>query len=166
MAHTARPLAECIDALQFRYCGEMQGVNTFALEGVPTIDRDGNFYFVSTQSYAGSASTLYRGRFAEGVVTHVELLTGLSKQIPGEFNFDLGGSADGNALYFVDSHFSGGAPQTADLVLAERHGDIWQRPPDNTRLLANVNSNALEYAPCISADGRRLLFTRALWARR
>ena len=84
--------AERVDALHFNYRGELQGVNTLALEGVPTLDRDGHIYFVSTQSYAGTASTLYRGQF------------------------------------------SGGAPQTADLVLAQRHGDSWQRHPDSTHL--------------------------------
>jgi hypothetical protein len=43
--------AERIDDLKFRYKGEIAGVNTSALEGVPSMDRQGDFYFVSTRSY-------------------------------------------------------------------------------------------------------------------
>src|SRR5262245_14073518 len=43
--------AERINDLTFEYKGEVAGVNTRALEGVPTMDKNGDFYFVSTRSY-------------------------------------------------------------------------------------------------------------------
>jgi hypothetical protein len=63
--------AERIDDLRFVYKGEIDGVNTPALEGVPTIDRNGTLYFVSTRSYAVTLSTLFRGRFDRGRVSTV-----------------------------------------------------------------------------------------------
>ncbi len=52
--------------LHFKYRGEIGNVNTPALEGVATMDRAGNFDFVSNRSYDSIASTLYRGRFTDG----------------------------------------------------------------------------------------------------
>jgi len=53
-----------VDDLTFPYKGEIGGVNTAALEGVPSMDRSNNFYFVSTRSYNQTASTIYRGIFS------------------------------------------------------------------------------------------------------
>ncbi|MBN2098018.1 MAG: hypothetical protein JW753_00320 [Dehalococcoidia bacterium] len=43
--------AERIDDLTFQYKDEIGGVNTTALEGVASMDRNGVFYFISTRSY-------------------------------------------------------------------------------------------------------------------
>ncbi len=152
--------AERIDDLTFQYRGELQGVNTKALEGVPAMDRDGTFYFVSTRDYGQTLSTIYRGRFAQGQVTAVELVPGVSRKVPGLVNFDVDVSPDGETLYFVDAMFARGAPQTADLVIARRKGGSFERTTDSAAILRQVNSDALEYAPSISADGLMLLFTR------
>ena len=42
--------AERIDDLTFRYRGRIDGVNTTVLEGVPSLDREGNLYFISPRS--------------------------------------------------------------------------------------------------------------------
>lgn len=99
--------AQRIDDLTFEYKGEIAGVNTPALEGVPTMDRDGGFYFVSTRSYKETLSTVYRGRFSRGVVSDVELVPGISEKKPRHVNFDAEVSASGDTLYFVDGIFSG-----------------------------------------------------------
>jgi hypothetical protein len=98
--------AERVDALHFKYRGEIRGVNTLALEGVPSMDRQGNFYFVLNRTYDQTASTLYRGKFADGVLTGAEIVPGVSLAKPGIVNFDAEISADGNTLYFVESQFS------------------------------------------------------------
>jgi len=151
--------AERVDDLTFDYRGEISGANTAALDAVPTLDAMGNIYFVSTRSYSQTLSTIYRGRFESGIVTEVELVPGISKGIPGAINFDVEVSADGGTLYFVDGVFSGGpVPQSADLFMAVRDGARFNRlSPD---LLAGINTAALEYAACISADQRELFFTR------
>src|SRR5262249_14243166 len=66
--------AERINDLAFEYKGEVAGVNTQALEGVPTMDKNGVFYFVSTRSYMETLSTIYRGRFSGGAVTGVKIV--------------------------------------------------------------------------------------------
>lgn len=153
--------AERIDDVTFQYRGEVQGVNTAALEGVPTMDRAGRFYFISTRSYGQSFSTVHRGSFAGGRVSGVELVPGVSRRQPGMVNFDVEVSPDGATLYVVDSRFRGNLPESADLFIAERRGEEWVRAANSEALLRNVNSEALEYAACISADGLTLFFTRA-----
>ena len=153
--------AERIDDLHFRYRGEMQGVNTPALEGVASMDREGNFYFVSNRSYDQTASTLYRGKFAEGALSGVELVPGVSLAKPGIVNFDAEISADGNTLYFVESQFSFlGQPKNARILYARRNGNTFVRDPNSVAILKTINTDALNYAPAISASELEIFFTR------
>ncbi len=153
--------ARWINDLTVEYMGEIGSAATASLEGVPTMDTQGTLYFVSTRSYTTTFSTIYSGQFADGAVTDVQLVPGISREEPGMVNFDVEVSADGSHLYFVDARFSGdGQPQTAELVIAERQGDAFARLPDSADLLIHVNSDALEYAAAISTDERELFFTR------
>lgn len=154
-------VAERRDDVTFVYRGEVAGVNTKALEGVPSMDRRGNLYFVSTRSYDETLATLYRGRFADGGVTDVQLVDGVSQQERGRLVFDAEISEDGETLFLVDGRFRGGpVPESADLDIAVREGDGFRRLPSARAVLQHVNTEALEYAPAISADLRELFFTR------
>jgi len=145
----------------FEYKGEVTGVNTTDLEGVPSLDQAGELYFVSTRNYVTTLSTLYQSEFANGIATNVRLVEGLSKMQAGWLNFDVEVSADGSTLYFVDGLFNqSGTPTTADLAIAKKNGSGFQRISNSNSLLQNVNTNALEYAACISVDQLELYFTR------
>jgi len=147
--------------LSFRYGGRIEGVNTSALEGVPSLDNEGNLYFVSPRSYKDTLSTVYRAKFKDGAANGVELVKGLSLGKPGIVTFDAEISADGQFLYGADGDFTGSnAPKSADMFIARRVGDGFERLPDSARIMANVNTSALEYAPAISRDGLELFFTR------
>lgn len=153
--------AERIDDLHFAYRGEIKGVNTAALEGVPSMDTAGNLYFVSTRDYDHTLSTLYRGRFVNGSVIGAELVAGVSRRQPGIVNFDAEISSDGSTLYFVDGDFTGNPkPKTAVMVIAVKKSGVFQRDPQSENILRKVNVNGLVYAPAISTDGRELFFTR------
>ncbi len=154
--------AERRDDLTFEYKGEIKGVNSVALEGVPSMDEDGMLYFVSPRSYDKTFSTLYRGRFKDGAVDGVELVRGVSREQPGIVNFDVEISADGKTLYTVDGEFTkeGPNPKAADIVIAMRDGTGFTRDPKSSAILELVNTEALEYAADISADGLELFFTR------
>ena len=150
-----------MDGLTFAYRGEITGVNTPALEGVPSMDQNGNLYFVSTRSYAETFSTLYRGRFQNGKVSQVAFVPGISLRRPGIVNFDAEISADGNTLCVVDGDFSTiPRPSAARIVIAARIGTGLRRDPRSAAILRNVNTNGLVYAPSLSADGLELFFTR------
>ncbi len=153
--------AERVTDLTFRYRGKIEGVNSPALEGVPSLDRDGWLYFVSTRSYEATLSTIYRAKFRNGIATAPELVPGLSPNIPGMVNFDLEISADGTWLVGVDGDLTGGPiPRSADMFLARRTGAGFERVSNSQGLLRAINTSVLEYAPAISRDGLELFFTR------
>lgn len=145
----------------FAYQDEIFGVNTPDLEGVPTMDTMGNFYFVSTRNYTSTLSTIYQGCFNNGTVTDVRIAEGLSLLQLGQLNFDVEISADGQTVYFAVGLFDGGTvPIKADLVMARKTNTGFERLPNSAQLLQNINTNALEYAACISANQLELYFTR------
>lgn len=153
--------AERVDDLHFKFRGEVEGVNTPALEAVASMDRQGNFYFVSNRSYDQTASTLYRGKFANGKLTSIELIPGVSRAHPGIVNFDAEISADGNTLYFVESQFNAQAqPQWAKILLARRAGDSFVRDEQSANLMDEVNRGVLNYAPATTESECEIFFTR------
>ena len=152
--------AEHVDDLTFNYQGEIKQVNTAALEGVPSVDRLGNLFFISTRSYKETLSTLYRGRFDDGEVSDVQLVAGVSQRRLGMLTFDAEIAGDGNTLFIVDGRFTGGeVPETADIAIAVRDGTSFQRLQSGNDFV-NVNTTALEYAPAVSEDLLELFFTR------
>ena len=153
--------AERVDELTFDYRGEIKGANSTALDGVASMDRAGNFFFISTRSYAQSLSTLYRGRFANGALTGVELVPGVSLQRHGMVMFDAEVSPGGEVIFVVDGEFRGGPlPRSADIAVAVRDGTAFRRHPASAEFMRNVNTPALEYAPAVSPDLLELFFTR------
>ena len=159
-ANTNLYWAERIDDSTFRYKGEIAGVNTSSLEGVPSMDGHGIFYFVSNRSYSQTASTVYRGKFSFGALSGVELVPGISIATPGIVNFDAEISADGNTLYFVESHFAFGKPTDARILIAGRNGDGFVRATDSNALTEAVNVGGFNYAPATSASELEIFFTR------
>jgi hypothetical protein len=153
--------ARRIDDAHFQYVGPIDGANSTALDGVPSVDEDGNFYFVSTRSYDEPLSAIYTGHWANGVVTDVEIVRGIAPEQRGVVDFDAEISRDGDSLFYAEGRFSGAAvPDSADIELAHRMGDRFVRDTFSDVLLGSVNTPALEYAPAISVDRRELFFTR------
>jgi hypothetical protein len=151
--------AERIDDLTFQYKGEINGVNTTSLEGVASMDTNGAFYFISNRSYDQTFSTIYRGTFANGAISGIELVQGVSALTPGIVNFDADISPDGNTLYFVEGHFNNGIPTTADILIARRDSLNFVRTNSDT-IMQQINTSALEYAQAISKSGLEIFFTR------
>ncbi len=145
----------------FQYQGELNGVNTVYLEGVPTMDAQGNFYFVSDRNYAQSLSSIYTSTFSNGNISNISLVKGISKDQVGWLNFDVEVDAPGNNLYFVDGRFDqNGGPYEANIALATKTVSGFERASNSSEILKNVNTSDLEYAACISSDGLELYFTR------
>lgn len=153
--------AQKINDSLFLYKGEITGVNTTDLDAVPGLDSLGNLYFVSTRNYAATLSTIYTCRFSNGIASDVQLVAGISRTQPSWLNFDVEVSADGQTLYFADGQFNQpGLPQSADLIIAHKNGAGFQRNALSNELMSKINSPALEYAACISANQLELYFTR------
>jgi hypothetical protein len=164
---TALHYAVRVDDLTFDYQGKIGGVNLDGvLTAVSSMDRNGNFYFVSPRSYEETGATIHRGKFKDGVVTDITLMRGLRLEQPGQVNFDVEVSADGDTLYFVDSDMRGSngstkGPRTAHLAIAVRIADGFERLDNGAAILAAVNTaENLEFGAGISADSLELFFTR------
>ncbi len=147
-----------IDDLTFRFQGPLAGANSHDLDAVASMDRDGQFYFVSSRDYAATGALIHRGRFEAGRVRDVAVVPGLASKARPGFNFDAEISADGARLYYVESRR--GAHQSR-LALADRVAGGFARDPRSDDLLRGVNGGGLVYAPATSADGLELFFTRA-----
>ena len=76
---------------------------------------------------------------------------------------DAGISPDGQTLYISRAVIVPGAPAPtkSELLIARLKGGVFSVDPDSTRILKNINTGDLQYAPAISADGLELFFTRA-----
>jgi hypothetical protein len=151
--------ATAVDALTFQYRGLVDGANSTALDGVPTMDSAGRFCFVSTRSYRATRDTVHCGRFEAGKLRDARAVPGLRSPRLGQLIFDVELAADGEALVFADGTFSGGpVPDTARLGFAHRQGGDFVRAGES--LLAAANAEGRNYAPALSRDGCELFFTR------
>jgi len=150
----------------FQYAGELTSVNTTGVDGAPSMDNQNNFYFVSTINYAPPTNyaILYRGIWDGTNVSQLEALSSLAIETPGWVNFDLEISPDGQTLYFNDGDFRGGNnfPDAADIAIATLQNGQFTRLSNSVTLTAAINTDELEYAPSVSADGLEMFFTRLM----
>ena len=133
------------------------------LDGVASVDRRGNLFFVSNRDYDASGNTLWTGKFADGKASAVRpLASDFTPKRLLRLNIDLEVSGDGEALYIAENRWDllSGRPATSVLAVAARVGERFVRRPDSDALLRAVNGAALAYAPATSDDQLTLYFTR------
>ncbi len=154
--------AERIDDYTFQFKGEVGNVNTNAVDGVPTMDRDGNFFYVSVHAYRpGNLVTVYRGKFEDGAVEDIRPVPGLSLGKPGWVNMDIEISADGRTLYLTQTWFGDGDPPTKSYFFyAEKAGDIFVPQDDSPEIFKQINKDEVVYGATISNDELEILYTR------
>ncbi len=156
--------AERTGKLSFHYLGELPGVNSNVLDAVASLDSLGHFYFTTVRDYDRTLNSLYTGDFDGSAVTNLHPVPGdINPKSPGTINMDAGISPDGQTLYISRSVFVPGAsaPVKSELLVARLKDGNFTIDPDSAATMANINTSALQYAPCISADGLELYFTRA-----
>ncbi|MEM6264884.1 MAG: hypothetical protein AAGI38_20400 [Bacteroidota bacterium] len=147
----------------FEYQGELEGVNTPALEGVPTMDENGVFFYVYTGAYAQTFSSISQGIFSNGTLIDTGLVLHISRNRIGWVNFDVEVSANGQTLYFVDGTFdANGGPYEANFVIARKVGGQFRRTDDYAEIMRNINTDALEYAAAVTPDELDICFTRVI----
>jgi len=150
-----------ISDTEFQYQGEFSALSTSYIEGTPSLDINGNLYFISTRSYSTTMSTIYRSVFGS-INSNPELVSSIFSSQPGVIAFDVEVSSSGAHLYFSEGTFDpSGNPLTADLIIAEKTtGSTFARLSNSVDILRNINTNQLEYAAGISNDELELFFTR------
>lgn len=148
----------------YKYVGLVPGTSSQAKDMAPTIDSLGAFYFTSTRTYDHDLNSIFVGTLINGSVSDVKPVSGdISPRIHGWINMDCGISSDGNEMYISRARFDipPTIPRESDLILALKRNGRFQIDPLSNKILRNVNTSALEYAPEISEDGLELYFTRA-----
>lgn len=159
LVNTNLHFAVKINDSTFQYRGELKGVNTEYLDGNATMDSAGVFFFVSTRSYDQTLSTIYKGIFTGDSISKIQLLKNVSRNQAGWVNFDCEISKDGNVLFSVDGRFDqNGGPYESNFISVIKRNHVFQRSDDT--IFKNINTNALEYAACLSSDILELYFTR------
>jgi hypothetical protein len=157
--------ARLVNESTFEYQGEISGLNSLSLDGVPSMDQHQNLYFVSLREYEQTLESVYSTTFINGTVAPtIAQVLNLSKHSPGWVNFDLEISADGETLFFADGRFDqSGGPYEADLSIARKINGEFQRLVNSDEVLQHVNTaDHLEYAASISSNNCELYFTRVI----
>lgn len=156
--------ARRIDDLEFVYEGPVEGANSSSLDGVASLDQQGNFYFVSPRSYDDTRNTLWQGELRSGRLHNAREVGGdISRYKPLWLNMDAEISANGHRLYVVENEWRlfGGGVKSSNIFIARRarNGEFFRtRQLDET--MAAINTAQLEYAPSLTADELTLYFTR------
>lgn len=156
--------AERIDDITFEFKGEIQGVNSTAVDGNPTMDEHNNFYFISTRNLDTGIKTIYSGVFNNGTVTGLHQINGtINISTSYWINMGVEISKDGNTLFTSNAKFNIGEnfPHRGNIRFAIKNGNDFNIPNNETDILANINTDdAIEYAGELSADELELFYSQ------
>ncbi len=147
----------------FKHLGLLPGSISKSKDMAPTIDAHGNLYFTSLRSFEKDGHSIYCGEFASESLKNVALPTGdISPHKPAEINMDCDISRDGKTLVLSRAHFANPIlpPDKSDLAIAEKENGNFSLNQQSQSVLSKLNTDALEYAPCQTADWLELYFTR------
>lgn len=160
-ADTDLHVAEVAFDGHFRYLGPLEGTKSTDLDAVATMSADGHFCFISPREYRRTLVSVFCGTFDGTKVVDATPQAGLATARIGRLIFDMEISADGRSMIYAEGSFSGKAtPDDADLYLAKLGTNGFEPDPNGKRIMARLNTDALEYAPGLSSDGLTLTFTR------
>lgn len=153
----------------FTYVGELNGTNQTTqpyLDAVADLDSIGNIYWTSTRNYGPELDNLFHGKINGSNVTNIGRVRGdFNKNTPGWLVMDHGMSIDGQLLYFNNARLDGDncqGPCETMIGIAQKINDsTFTTLTNSSTLLQTINDNNFKfYAPCISADGLELYYTR------
>lgn len=156
-----------IDDTTFQFAGEVKGVNGEVphLDAVASLDTDNNFYWVSLRNYPETMENLQTGTWKNGQVENIRPVLGdFYNRTPGWIIMDAEITPDGQQLYYVTADFrqGGAVPSGANIGIANKDGDYFKKVNESESILASINRLGIVYAPSISTDGLKLLFTRLI----
>lgn len=155
----------------YQYKGTLTGtVNGSYLDGVPAVDVNGNFYFVSLRTYASNLQTVFSGtaQVIAGPALQINSVAAadaaVSLQQAGKLDMDIDVSWDGNLMIASNADFTSGQgyPDTSKLALYNVNTTSRTATPkaDSSALLANVNiSECRVYAGNLSSNLLELYYT-------
>ena len=157
--------ASRMDDRTYRYEGKVKNTVSPTVDGTPSFDGGDTLYFTTLKTMPQDGKSMYKARFVDGVAIDLTPIEGdiyvLGENKPGKrwISLDPDISDDGMSLYYSEGYFSGGMfPHPFNVRGATLTNGRFMKMDD--AILAHVNTDDLEYAPAISADGLELYFTR------
>lgn len=160
-----------VDDTTFTYVGLVGNAYDPApshLDGVPSLDVNDRFFWVSLRDYPTIYENLLNSDYSAGSVNSIKHTYGdFNVYLPGWLIMDAAISYDGDLLYYVNAYFNScpfGMPCDALLGVAQKVNDTtFNKLPNSDGLFSNINDpNYIVYAPQLSVDGKELYFTRIL----
>jgi Tol biopolymer transport system component len=128
-------------------------VNSAGAEWYPTLARDGTIYFGSDRAGGKGGTDLYCARLVAGKYAEPE---NLGATINTEFDeYEPFIAPDESFLIFMAAGRPDGRAGSADFFISYRRNGTWTKAQN---LGEPINSNATEYAPKISPDGKYFFF--------
>jgi hypothetical protein len=151
----------------FQYKGKVKNTVSPTVDGTPSFDAAGNLYFTSLKSYPNDVRTIYKAGFKDGVALNPVPIEGdiyitdrnkIGKELWVSLDPDV--SDDGTFLFYSEGRFSPGVgfPYPFKVRGARKVDGNYVKMAD--RILANINTSNMEYAPAISSNGLELFFSR------
>lgn len=157
-------LCKRIGENHFQHLGILVGSVSKSKDMAPTIDAEGRLFYTCLLSYEKDGQSIYCGDFAGETLKNIAPANGdISPRKPGEINMDCDISSDGKTLVLSRAHFANPflPPDKSDLAIVEKENGKFSLNPQGQSVLSKLNTSALEYAPCQTADQLELYFTRA-----
>lgn len=155
-----------IDDRTYKYQGKVKNTVSDKVDGTPSFDSNGNIYFTTLKNYPGSVRSIYMSGFRDGVAHNPVPVSGNiyveHKNGPNSFwvSLDPDISDDGRLLFYSEGRFDprAGFPYPFNVRGATKVNGKFIKIDD--KILENINTSSLEYAPAISSDGLEIFFTR------
>ncbi len=155
--------AKRVDDFTFEFIGPVENVNSDAVDGVPSMDENGRFFFMSAKNYGlFDQTTVFNGVFKDGAVTNIIPQPDLSLRKAGWLNMDIEVSADGRTLYSTQTHFEGSVPVGSYFFYAKKDGNSFVPQEDSAKIFATLNKDKVVYAASISRNEKEIFYTRLL----
>ncbi|MBL7900084.1 MAG: T9SS type A sorting domain-containing protein [Crocinitomicaceae bacterium] len=138
------------------------------LDGVPSLDMNDRFFWVSLRDYPSIYENLLNSDLSGTIVNNIKHTYGdFNVYLPGWLIMDAAISYDGDFLYYVNAYFNScpfGMPCDASIGVAQKVNDTTFNKLSNTDgLFSNINdANYIVYAPQLSVDGKEMYYTRIL----
>ncbi len=155
-----------VDDRTYEYGGRVDNTVSDRIDATPSFDGEGNLYFTTLKDFPRRPETVFVAGFRNGVALDPAPVVGdiyvPNRDLPNRvwISLDPDVSGDGRFLFYSEGLFNPrvGLPYPYNVRGAERFDGRFVKMQD--RILENVNTDALEYAPAISDDGLEIFFTR------
>lgn len=157
--------AQRVGDLEYQFKGEVVGVNSEFVDGNPTMDESGSFYFITTRDLeSGDFGSVYVGKFIDGKVDNLRKVSGtVNENRKMWLNMGIEVTAKGDEMYTSYARFRLGSkhPSEGNIRYAIKSGEGFDFAKNEQEILRNINTKKkIEYAGEVSGDGLEIFYSQ------